>query len=127
MKTKQKQKLGPNQRKLLRALESKKFKHAKGKLAKKVKGEWRHCCLGVACEIFGEKSRVLGGFKQFGSSGESDVATPNIIKALSLRSAYGETKDGRELTAINDKSNRGYRPVINLIKNHPELVFKRAK
>ena len=56
MKTKPKQKLGPNQKRWIKALRSGKFTQGKEKLHSL---DGAMCCLGVACNIFGMKPKKV--------------------------------------------------------------------
>ena len=90
--------------KWLEALESGKYVHGTGQLAKIENGITKHCCLGVFCELYPEELPHNG----------MDI----IIDGKNLH--YGPIMnligDVDTLTWTNDFSKDGYNPVIPLIK-----------
>lgn len=96
-------KMTPNEKKLVAALESGKYKQTYGKL----KDRYGYCCLGVACEISG-----LGNFSEediFKSGLQQDAyeLIPKVRQWLGWKNVVGSTRkkfDQEEcLAELNDK------------------------
>lgn len=115
-------KLGPLQRKWLRALKSGKYKQTTGRLCRKVRGEYRYCCLGVACEVLRIKHETNGDDVLF--DGCSGFLPEDASQELKLRDVGGEFGQGAKnsLSWINDQS-RNFNRVIKIIETRPQDVF----
>ena len=122
MKAKTKtQALGPLQRKWIAALESGKFKQAKGRLFDG-KG---YCCLGVACVVMGEKPTDYSGDYLF--LGEMENLPPKIAKSLRLRTRSGDANKltmGFRLTELNDESSLSLEEIGGMLRALPHRYFK---
>lgn len=112
-----KQPLGPNQQKWIAALRSGRFLQGKARLCTVTPGEdRRHCCLGVAAELFCDDwNPACGG------------APLDVIRSLCLRSdsarLQDETLDGcRFLTDANDRGHT-FAEIADFCEQHPEAVF----
>jgi hypothetical protein len=121
-------KLGPLQRKWLRALKSGKYKQGKNYLAQNTKVGWRHCCLGVACEVLGVPgvTKSVSGLDRKVFGGDTSYAPDSVVCQLKLFDKYGTLDadvSGGDLVTVNDESHRGYAPIIKLIEESPECVF----
>ena len=130
MATKAKQKLGPLQRKWLKALESGKYRRGRMRLFDKGK----YCCLGVACVVMGvERERNEYGDVKF--DGNDDVLSRRLFRRIGLRGNAGYFKDGKLedagdsecLAEMNDSDNFGFKKIAAFIRKHPEQVFRSAK
>ncbi len=128
-------KLGSNQRKWLKALKSKKYRHTTGTLCRRENGRLKHCCLGVACEIFNlkrEKDTYTPSSHIFLFDNEKSFLPQQLINKIGLNDNTGmlnnDDNDDNEdsLVSINDESKQGYRPIINLIEKHPKMVFNKS-
>ena len=95
-----------------KALESGKYKKGKGRLRSE---NDEYCCLGVACELFGnEDVRLLYGRYLYG--GYAAILTTKVVNALGLYGHDGYGKDcNTTLAGINDESD-SFKPVIEAIK-----------
>jgi hypothetical protein len=147
-KTKKKQKLGPLQREWIRALRSGDFKQARGVLFKKLtKGEYGHCCLGVAVCV-AEANGVKLKFDETTQEGGCKVLSvlhertdelcvsdlPRIVsRKLKIRSSDGTInkpfsikESGRtmySLIHLNDTAKWSLAQIADFLEAHPEQVF----
>lgn len=120
MQKKKKFKLGPKQKKWIKALKSGKYKQSKNTLYNKETAGY--CCLGVANEVCDLKEK-------------SDSTLLNAYKKLGLNDDDGEIVDGykfprgkkkyRYLTDMNDKG-VSFSKIAEFIESHPEKVFTRS-
>jgi hypothetical protein len=112
-------KLGPKQKKWLKALKSGEYKQCKATLCN---GNGGYCCLGVANEVL--------------SLGESETEIlNNTYEDLGLHSAYGDIDDGYkfprgkktyfELTDMNDNGIT-HAKIAEFIEQNPEKVFTKS-
>jgi len=117
-----KQKLGPNQRKWLKALESGKFKQGK-EVLRSIDNKF--CCLGVACELFkSSEPELVGGSYDY--SGEGITAPAFVVEALRLRGNVGDHRDQDQkcehLAALNDGGKR-FKTIAKIIRADPAAYF----
>lgn len=117
-------KLGPKQKKWIRALKSGKFKKAKGDLEK----DGGYCCLGVAnCvlklgENVQEHSGLVDTYPELGLYGSlGEIETDNDYGYKFLRG----TKEYDSLADMNDK-NISHKKIAEFIETNPELVFTKS-
>ncbi len=124
MKTTKKFKLGPIQRKWLRALKSGKYKQGKTQLcAVGPRGGKRHCCLGVLCDVMKIKSKLIGG-EALEYDGEEGVLPDSVQRKIKLRDDNGGIVGGGSLADLNDSAyTKSYAPIIKIIEKTPELIF----
>lgn len=107
-------KLSPEARRIVRRwirdLRSGKYKQARGRLVRKVAGDWKEeqegmCCLGVLSTQIARGRRTVGGYRwdgeQWVRGGDWNSATipARVCKALGLE-AIAEIED--QLTVMND-------------------------
>ncbi len=124
-KVKAKFKLGPNQRKWVRALKSGRYKKTTGKL----ESDGRYCCLGVGCRIF-----------RIPIEQDDSVAPDDLIDKLALNGECGDfsceelegrtlSMDGKcSLAEVNDEiESKRFEKVIEVIEKYPEIIFKKSK
>lgn len=123
MKKEIKQKLGPIQKKWVKALRSGKYKQTNGKL----RDERGFCCLGVACEVVGMKAQknrhgeYLYG-KQFGITPET------ARRAIKLRNSNGTPCSGDvsfSLTELNDEKGYSFSQIADVLEQSPEAYFRK--
>lgn len=108
-------KLGPNQKRWLKALRSGDYKQGRKALKKNVYGVDYYCCLGVMCEIDDEVDYSLI---------RRVVPGRPIADKWGLYSPHGEDSDGNEaLTTLNDKF-LTFEEIADLVETHPEMFFK---
>ncbi len=139
--------LGPNQKKWLEALKSGEWSWGKNYLAYTDSNDkkWKHCCLGVGCEIFKIEYSIVDDdlFKSFMGNEELSDAFATIVALRSSngiirifdideRSTFAKLYDIKKaetmfITNINDSSKSGYAPVIWIIENHPEWIFTESR
>lgn len=124
------QKLGPLQKKWIKALRSGKFKQNKdGYLCLSFDGKEHHCCLGVAEEICGAKKEMTGinGHKRF--NGETAVLSSKTQRKMKFRQKNGTFSDGFiflneiSLADVNDNTKAGFKTIASFVEKHPEAVF----
>lgn len=126
LKKKAKQKLGPNQRKWLKALESGKFKQGKGALKRPNNS---YCCLGVACEIFKPASmEAVSDGDAVSFNGYISFPPEIIWQSLALYANDGSAGKGAAspLFRLNDDGKR-FKAIAALIRKDPSVYFKRTK
>jgi hypothetical protein len=122
-----KKKLNSNARKWVRALRSGKYKRGQSYLARKSKrGVLRHCCLGVACELFAKEHRLkriidTDGVTSFGPEQEASFCPERVTKWLGLTNPRGEF-DEDSLVRVND-SGGSFRAIADLIESQPKGLF----
>lgn len=136
-----KQKLGPNQEKWLKALESGKYEQGKGFLvsfsdSKKDKKP-KHCCLGVACELFYKKLGLVKETQDLdvnntkihvSFNGEKYVLPESVMDLLKIKTPNATAvKDstgslGVVLTDLNDKG-VPFAKIAEKIRKNPEWFF----
>jgi len=119
------QKLGPNQRKWLKAIESGEFKQGKHELRSITD---RFCCLGVACELFKTKTtRIERRVDNYAYNGSAGAAPPFVSRALSLADGLGTQIDRKgSLAELNDAGKR-FATIAKLIRANPANYFKAAR
>jgi hypothetical protein len=113
-------KLGPLQRKWIRALKSGKFK--KGTLCLHCEEDNSYCCLGVANECLNLKETSSGflsnTYKRIGLFNSSGVISNNYKFPRGTK-LYGS------LVEMNDK-NISHKKIAEFLENNPELVFTKS-
>lgn len=112
------------------ALRSGKYTQAKGRLEENGK----FCCLGVACDLFAERvgltvdtydsaSHNLKGLKRYDMSCYELPA--KIVELLGLFSNngkfYSDDTSQLFLTDLNDKGNKSFAEIADIIENNPSL------
>lgn len=124
-----KQKLGPLQRKWLRALESGKFRQARGQLAKKTHGHIGYCCLGVACVVNGlslyRPTKDHFNFRTMFDGADGGVPD-HIQKRMELYSSTGASRQPhlcRSLDSLNDTAKARFKTIAKTVRAHPEAYF----
>lgn len=119
------QKLGPNQRKWLKALESGKFKQGKMALRSTSDG---FCCLGVACELFKNKNvRVVRREENYSYNGSAGAAPPFVSRALALIDTLGTQADYQSSLAELNDSGKQFGTIAKLIRANPANYFKAVR
>ena len=112
-----KQKLGPNQRKWIKALRSGRYKQGR----KRLRTGNKYCCLGVACKVFSHP---------FGS--DESFAPPDIVFRLALISPAAslvgdiDIKGKTCLAGANDNG-ATFAEIADFCEAHPEAVFTEAR
>lgn len=129
-------KLGPRQKKWIKALRSGKYEQGEGALRDSYD---KFCCLGVACDIYDDsrwgiprvktKSGYFEYFYRYGKKGrESEVATKEVREYLGLRDGYGSRVDDPygSLIEMNDEG-KSFKRIANALEKNPERYFKESK
>lgn len=122
-----KQKLGPNQEKWLKALESGKYKQGQGYLCKIDNGKPRYCCLGVAAKVFLGEGKPSKHESLISWRGNYYYATPKIQRLLQLYDEFGAsapTYDDWSLVDLNDE-NYTFKQIAKMIRKNPNSFFKK--
>lgn len=130
MRTKtKKQKLGPNQRRWIKALRSGRYKQGKHVLRR---GE-KHCCLGVGCRIFRLRGSVtIGGKWRYEDEPDTNEGAPvKLQRLLAIRGSAALLrgtllKEQGALASAND-SGVTFAQIADFCEAHPEAVFTEAK
>ena len=133
--TNTKQKLGPKQKRWIADMKSGKYPKGDGALSPVKAGMRRYCCLGVACEGFGMKSKetTFEGLNAFLYSDGMIELPESIRKKLRLRSKSGQVlmdngsvdRDFLSLSDANDEDMAdNFNSVIRLLENNPERYFE---
>lgn len=111
-------KLGPKQKKWIKALKSGKYKQCKRQLCNGV----GYCCLGVANEVLDLNEVSL-------------TCLPGSFKSIGLRSGFGHFSEQYQFprgshtySDLADLNDNGipFRKIAEFIENNPELVFTRS-
>lgn len=120
-----KQKLGPNQRKWLKALESGKFAQGTGDLRK---GD-AYCCLGVAAELFKTPATNVHvtSFGKYEYDGRFSVAPTFVIGALGLFTGVGDMRGGGCKLAVMNDDGRTFAEIAEHIRKNPANYFAEPK
>lgn len=133
-----KQKLGPLQRKWLKALRSGKYKQAESALHTFDGKVHRFCCLGVACDVLGMTARdpmvEREGWNpielyptEFRYGKESTVLPETARRRLAMYHATGEKRNGSDaLTELND-SGKTFKQIANIIEASPDEFFREPR
>ncbi len=128
------QKLGPNQKKWLRALESGKFRRGEGNLTVGEGKLAKHCCLGVACIVLGcpvTGINQYSGAIEYGSKRECAFAPVSIVRALGLHDERGtRLSDGcveGSLVEMNDRKGSSFKRIAAAVRKNPAEFFRRPK
>lgn len=134
--------MNKNAKAWVKALRSGKYTQAKGYLAFRPEweGEFRYCCLGVACELYkksypsfrvsiiDEKS-MEGAKKLYGPGRKKEVLPYQVMRWLGLSENTGqyEDRDGFNelLTNLND-SGYSFNEIAKIIEDEPKGLFKNA-
>ncbi|MFI5404982.1 MAG: hypothetical protein ACHQ1D_00565 [Nitrososphaerales archaeon] len=119
-------KLGPNQKKWIKALRSGKYAQGNGCLYDAELNEY--CCLGVACEIAGMKKvekfvDAMGSMTHYGK--EYSIAPKKVVKLLKLRYQDGAPKDSSNFDLLIDLNDDGssFEDIACTIEQNPEQYF----
>ena len=132
-----KQNLGPNQKQWLRALRSGCYKQTQKTLGLLEAGPG-FCCLGVACLLFGEPSRMGWTFDgKFFVRTDTDVWDTSVLpreiaKDLALFSPAGDPSKNapvgtQPLFVLNDREKLSFAQIADIIEAHPEHYFKKPR
>ena len=116
--------LGPNQKKWIAALRSRKYKQTKGVL----EDVYGNCCLGVACRIFlGEPDTPAEGIKAALWDGVTSYAPDKVVYELALNDGDGTDHTGRRhLSTMNDDG-FSFVNIANELEKNPDHWFKESK
>ena len=119
--------------KWIEALKSGRFKKGKDRLCTIENNDIiRHCCLGVACEIFKENGgeleskEFLEDFYEYRAYNGIKHYLPNIVReALGLYAEDGLINDNPHysLAYVNDHVD-SFIPIIELLENPPKGLYK---
>lgn len=114
------QAIGPNQERWLQALESGTYQQGMGWLLK----DGKHCCLGVACELFCESKTLVRDHYQF--NGKCATAPESVVDAIALRDDLGNfvtaDGDGDALVSMNERP-VSFAGIAAFCRANPEAVF----
>lgn len=113
-------KLGPNQRKWIRALKSGKFKQGRSRLET---SDGSYCCLGVLCEISGQKLFRSSGYMQ----GTTLYDQLDVAEWSGIRKPSGVALEGASLTYMNDVGGFSFEDIANAILDDPRNYFSERK
>lgn len=116
-----------NARLWVEALESGKFRQTTEKLSRKDKGRWKHCCLGVACELSGVKREDTSyGTREYDYSDEELPAFVaewltndawNINPVVAVKPADdGSERAPSSLAELNDQYDWTFKEIAALIR-----------
>lgn len=125
-------KLGPNQKKWLRALESGKYRRGQCLLKVDYGKGFLYCCLGVACEVAGvDWSKQPDDDRGYVVDGEDGVLPKRMIEWLGVFGCEGETAPDDDLThpsmvKMNDRLDLSFKKIAARIRKNPELYFKKS-
>lgn len=119
-------------KKWVEALRSGKYLQGKGYLAQQDdSGEYRYCCLGVACEILREELNleISGKGRQKEYHYNSYSLLPKIVAVVSnLNTQEGgfRDKNGNEicLTSLNDDTKKTFAEIADIIESQPKGLFR---
>lgn len=116
-------KLGPNQRKWLRALRSGKYKQGRGALHTRRN---HLCCLGVACVVMGAEHRAENGYHTY--DGTNAFLPSKIVKKLGLLTNSGGSNSGKPTCAeLNDKKRWTFDEIADYLVKHKNEYFERSR
>lgn len=121
--------LGPNQEKVLQALESGKYIQGKGGLVtQNIDGTIGYCCLGVFCEELVPEARQDHVYLNKSYSGyynEYIVCPLEVVEILKLRDTLGSPESGIDeykLWQLNDNG-RSHKEIAQIIRANPSNYF----
>lgn len=118
-----KQKLGPNQEKWLKALESGEYKQGGGYLCKIDNGQLKYCCLGVATKVFLGEGNQSKSKAYFFWGNDSQYAPLEVQQILQLRDMYGASMSYQmSLVDLNDTGST-FKQIAKKIRKNPEEYF----
>lgn len=122
-------KLGPNQRKWLKALESGRYERGRTWLKVERKGKLKYCCLGVACEIAGVEWQSNDGWR-YSTSGCDSSLPESMIRWLGVFSQIGAVGhweiDAPSMAAMNDQLDLSFKKIAARIRKRPGSYFKES-
>lgn len=108
---KKKFKLGPLQKKWIKALESGKYKQT----TRYLKDHKEYCCLGVAKEVCGLEEI-------------SNYSLKHTYNELGLYDCEGISSDRKTaLVLLNDIKKKSFKYIAYILKRYPERYFKESK
>lgn len=119
--------LTPFAQKWVAALRSGKYKQGGGCLRQELEDGYRHCCLGVACEVAIEEGLI----ESYDGDKPLLDARPEVQNALALatpRGSYDGPKgsyDGGCLTEANDQRT-SFAEIADIIESEPKGLFRAA-
>lgn len=120
-------KLGPNQEKWLRALESGRYKRGRSWLKMERGGKFEYCCLGVACEVAGVKWQ-LGYGGRYSTSGCDASLPESMVRWLGVFSHIGVVGyweiDEPSMAEMNDSLDLSFKKIAARIRKRPGAYFK---
>lgn len=127
MKTKFK--LGPNQKKWLKALESGKYKRGKESLKVDYGDGFKYCCLGIACEVAGANWIKAHDDGCYTVNGRGGFLPKSIMEWLGVFYNDGSCPSGTypSMIAMNDEKNLSFKEIAARIRKRPEEYFKESK
>jgi hypothetical protein len=128
------QELGPNQTRLVEALEAGAYRQGNGWLCHKNGDDIgkSYCCLGVGMELFFGNGHDNGPGKPMTwpsdalfNAVEKYYATAMLVETLKLRGSHGDTIDAdedRSLASLNDEG-KPFAEIAALIRSDPSVYF----
>jgi hypothetical protein len=104
-----------------------------GYLALRVKGDWRYCCLGIACEVYREVVGTLALEEGTGPrvySGEIRYLPEEVREAFGFRSFRGtddalvwKSEEHAGLADANDSGKLTFPEIAELVRQKHSVVF----
>jgi hypothetical protein len=112
-------------RKWLEALRSGEFQQGTGALKRKIGSDrFEYCCLGVLCEITGDRDGwqvVMANTYSFHRV--NGYLAPDIRKAVGLRYGDGQLPGGESLVQINDDRQMSFAEIADWIEKNASDLF----
>lgn len=122
-------KLGPLQKEWVKMLRKHKDHQIDSKLGEIENGEWKACCLGLACMILNKKKKITTLFQEGTLKDLENVSFLASFKRFRLRDDNGsfkETIDGHDsLVEMND-AGVSWEEIANVIEKNPDLIFTKS-
>jgi hypothetical protein len=119
--------MNKNAKKWVKALRSGKYKQGRLHLTQIVKGEERHCCLGVACVLYAKEHpdfSVRVDHNKVMYDSHSYSLPSEVREWLGLKEVDGTYLRGRgSLIGLNDASKRNYNYIADRIEAEPKGLF----
>ena len=132
-----KQNLGPNQKRWLRALRSRKYHQVPGQLGVKDGPMEAFCCLGLGCQLFVSPRSLLwlnDGLNVRTNEGMKSANAPRaLIQALGLFSNEGHPRPGARdekderldsLVHLNDEERLSFEQIADIVERYPDAYFR---
>lgn len=131
--------MNDNAKKWVAALRSGEYKQGKNALTRTTKNGERHCCLGVACDLYLKEHPSRLAFKEVAGTGttyreyrasDGTVTSANlppvVVLWLGLNSRWGfhrlKSGKGTDLAALNDAGKR-FKTIAKTIEAEPRGLF----